>query len=325
MIKEIWKSYRITWLLYAAILVLPLAFSLSIGQLRTFETDTQAIRLLGQTGGDMLSYTVTTDPRKEARYRTLIPRELHKLSLWFQGLNQSRYYIGPHTPAKDFSLLQKCWTQLEKSRSPKQGLACRERARSLAFSVERMIALELDHLRNILYLTLAGSIIFLLLMIFFIRAYIQHQLLKHAVTDVETGLFNRKYCEVSLHKHCARAQRLGHALSLLDIHVEGIDPKWKKEEKRRFMMQLGKTLHELFRASDTLCRYDENGFVAIMPDTPPEGARIVESRVREKLGTAMREYFPSFQSSVEILTSPKEGSCEQYLRQKLGLGEAAEE
>ena len=124
----------------------------------------------------------------------------------------------------------------------------------------------------------------ILLVIYLVRAYIHQQMKKHAIHDHETKLFNKKYFCAELKTSCARAERNDSPLSILSISIDDFgkgSKVYSKHTKDNILKMLGELITSLTRTSDVACRYDENHFSILLPDTPEENALILEGRIRE--------------------------------------------
>ena len=107
---------------------------------------------------------------------------------------------------------------------------------------------------------------------------------KHAIHDHDTKLFNKKYFCAELKTSCARAERTNSPLSMLSISIDDFGKESKKYDKKtreHILKMLGESITSLTRTSDVACRYDENHFSILLPDTPEENALILEGRIRE--------------------------------------------
>jgi len=311
------RPYRITFLLYVAIIVLPLAFYFSITQLRGLEADTRAIRQVARTGGNILEYSIVDDGATKQILRQQIEGTLDLLKEWaMEADKEGHYYVGGRNPSGDIEALAKCWDSVRGGAGTTEARTCWEEAKAITFATERMTALKTDRIYNTLYLSLAVAVLLLLLLIFFIRAYIEQQLRKHAILDGETGLYNHKFCHTTLRKRCAQADRNGLPLSLLSITVEGLEEgstRYTSEEREKLLQMIGSYLKGMVRESDVACREEDETFRLILPDTPTEGAEVLAGRIREGLEREVHTLFPQFKMRIGIRTKGKETKCLEFL------------
>ena len=309
------KNYRIISLLYLAILILPLAFYFAFSKMAQVESYSVAIRELGRSGGDILTLPLTKDQETRKIQIQKIDAKVTRLHSWFQSFDKPNFYVGETTPRKDFKQFQECWQQMKSNISSEKALECWEKDKNLIFSMERMGALELEKFKNILYLTLSTVTGLLILLVFAIRAFIRRQLRKHAITDEKTGLFNRKYCLATFGNLCAQAERNGQPLSLLTFTGNGLDPTdstYTEAQRNQLLVEIGRYLKEITRQSDVTCRYGEDLFLMILPDTPAEGADVLSKRIQNDLTQRIRKDFPDFTLKIETNTKEKEEQCDTF-------------
>ena len=144
-----------------------------------------------------------------------------------------------------------------------------------------------------------------------------------SITDGLTGVWNRRYLEMTLRKEIERAQRFGRPLSLLMLDID----RFKRVNDRHGHQRGDEVLIEVTRRVlgeirtniDVVGRYGGEEFVILLPETPSGGARVVAEKIR----TAMRDQ-PfvrasedplSVTVSVGIATYPEDGTtAEELLR-----------
>ena len=311
------QPYRITFLLYLSIIVLPLAFYFSITQLRGLEADTRAIRQVARAGGNILEYSIVDDAATKRILQQKIERTLNALKEWaVKADDEGRYYVGGRSPGADIAALSQCWEKVRQGAGTAEARMCWEEAKAITFATERMTALKTDRIYNTLYLSLAVAVLLLLLLIFFVRAYIEQQLRKHAILDGETGLYNHKFCHATLRKRCAQADRNGLPLSLLSLTVEGLEEgatRYTPAQREKLLEKIGAYLKGIVRESDVPCRDEDDSFLLILPDTPAEGAEVLAGRVREGLQREIGEESPDFSMKLKTRTKEKGVKCEEFL------------
>jgi diguanylate cyclase (GGDEF)-like protein len=105
-----------------------------------------------------------------------------------------------------------------------------------------------------------------------------------ARTDPLTGLLNRRVFEEAIQDECARAQRLGEALSLVYLDVDGfkgINDRFGHKEGDRVLQLLAHALREVIRARvDRGFRLGGDEFALLLPGTDVTHAARVVARVR---------------------------------------------
>ena len=102
--------------------------------------------------------------------------------------------------------------------------------------------------------------------------------------DQLTNLYSRRYFQEYLETELTRSRRFHHSLSLCFIEVDHMKKyteahgRPEGDELLRFMGDLLKTS---IRASDLTCRYGEEEFVLLLPETPKKGALTVAEKMRK--------------------------------------------
>lgn len=115
---------------------------------------------------------------------------------------------------------------------------------------------------------------------------------KLAMVDSLTGLFNRRYFDVSLKKEINRASRYGKDMSILMIDLDNF--KNINDSKGHLfgdevLRRVGTVLTTVSREEDVLCRYGGEEFVIILPETNTSGAFIFAERLRLEMSD--KEFF----------------------------------
>ncbi|MGH2691456.1 MAG: diguanylate cyclase [Actinomycetota bacterium] len=144
-----------------------------------------------------------------------------------------------------------------------------------------------------------------------------------SITDGLTGVWNRRYLEMTLRKEIERAQRFGRPLSLLMLDID----RFKRVNDRHGHQRGDEVLIEVTRRVlgeirtniDVVGRYGGEEFVILLPETPSGGARVVAEKIRGAMrdqpfvGTSADPL--SITVSVGIATYPEDGTvAEELLR-----------
>jgi diguanylate cyclase (GGDEF)-like protein len=285
-----WSSFRIKLILYLVVLILPVSFYFVYTSFQTMQTDTRIVHQSSWSAGAMGHLALKQNDQKTV---VRIDKALQEISSWVAQNNDSKLYIGSQTLSKDFSQINSCWTAYKESYLKhdntairQHSLQCYELTDTMAIIIEKMVYLKQNKIINVFYLSLALAMIFALLMIYLVRTYIHKQMKKHAIHDHETKLFNKKYFCAELKTSCARSTRNNSPLSMLSISIDDFvkgSKRYDKKTREHLLNILGGLITSLTRTSDVACRYDENHFSILLPDTPEENALILEGRVREAL------------------------------------------
>lgn len=108
------------------------------------------------------------------------------------------------------------------------------------------------------------------------------RLVRSGITDVLTGLYNRRYLQFRLVDELARARRDGRPLScvMFDVdHFKPVNDCWGHPAGDRVLMQTAHLIREGCRESDIAVRYGGEEFALLLPGATPEEARAVASRI----------------------------------------------
>jgi len=268
-----------------------MSFYLVYASFKTIQNDTTIVFQSSQTGG-MIEYLALDPETKNANQMvTRIESNLQNISTWVDKNDKSKLYIGAESLSKDFSEVVACWEQYKQvffsqdtAMIREHALECREKSDGLAIVIEKMVYLKQNKMINLFYFALAVAMLFTLLIIYAVRLYIHKQMKKHAIHDHDTKLFNKKYFCAELKTSSARAERNNSPLSLLSISIDNFEKESKKYDiktREHILNMLGGLIISLTRTSDVACRYDEDRFSILLPDTSEENALILEERIRE--------------------------------------------
>ncbi len=94
-----------------------------------------------------------------------------------------------------------------------------------------------------------------------------------ATIDPETGLFSYDYLTFKLDEEFKRSQRFDHPLSCSMLGFEG-------QVEESVLSQLASIVLNASRDTDVLGRFDLSSFLFFLPNTGPDGARIMADRIR---------------------------------------------
>lgn len=112
------------------------------------------------------------------------------------------------------------------------------------------------------------------------------ELLRQAIHDGLTGLFNRSYLDEALPRELARAERDGRPIGLLilDIdHFKQVNDRHGHGAGDRVLARVARLVRTLVRAGDIPCRYGGDELVAVMPGATREEAMQAGERIRSSV------------------------------------------
>ncbi|MBQ8635772.1 GGDEF domain-containing protein [bacterium] len=110
------------------------------------------------------------------------------------------------------------------------------------------------------------------------------ELIKTAICDELTGLYNRKYLHHRLDAEISRAKRYGTNLSclLLDIdYFKIVNDMYGYDWGDILLRKIAQMLSALVRKEDVLTRYGDEEFIIILPETTEQQAMIFAERFRK--------------------------------------------
>ena len=145
----------------------------------------------------------------------------------------------------------------------------------------------------------------------------QQQLLRMNTLDPLTRLLNRRGLESALHVTLANAARHSQptAAIMLDIdHLRQLNDNFGDGAGDRALQQVSRCLEAECRSSDVISRYDEDTFIAVLPNSSLDSARKLAERIQLRLseyGLHIDDHPIPLTVSVGIADSRTNGSLEQ--------------
>ncbi len=144
-----------------------------------------------------------------------------------------------------------------------------------------------------------------------------------SITDGLTGVWNRRYLEMTLRKEIERAERFGRPLSVLMLDIDlfkRVNDRHGHQRGDEVLIEVTRRiLGEIRTNIDVVGRYGGEEFVVVLPETPSGGAKVVAEKIR----SAMRDELFTGQSSdplavtvsVGVSTYPEDGpEAEELIR-----------
>jgi diguanylate cyclase (GGDEF)-like protein len=134
-----------------------------------------------------------------------------------------------------------------------------------------------------------------------------------SLIDQFTGVQNRRFFELFLQRELERCRRYKRGLTLMMIHLDG----WKKYGETHGPGMSREALHTIARCitacvrrgSDVVCRYTNETFAVLLPETDLEGARDMANSMRSRIES--QEGFQGlFDIGVGIAVSAPESACD---------------
>ena len=135
-----------------------------------------------------------------------------------------------------------------------------------------------------------------------------------AVTDPLTGLGNYRRLVEALDAEVKRTGRTGRpfAFLLLDLdQLKKINDRYGHLIGSQALCRLADVLRIFCRAIDTATRYGGDEFAVILPETTATAARLVASRIRNRLATDSLQ--PPVSASIGVAVYPQDGETMEAL------------
>ncbi len=141
-------------------------------------------------------------------------------------------------------------------------------------------------------------------------------------TDELTGAYNRRGFAILAGPLFAQAQRANRHASILMIDMDdfkAVNDEHGHDAGDRVLRQVARCIETQLRQSDVLARYGGDEFVALLPDTPPNGALEVSRRIRNAVVNDAVEYDGRTMAaslSIGIASYPEDGDAVDTLLQR---------
>jgi len=135
-----------------------------------------------------------------------------------------------------------------------------------------------------------------------------------AITDPLTGLGNYRRLLDVLHTEIERSERTGRPFAVLLLDLDGlkkINDCYGHLAGSRALCRLGDVLRLFCRAIDTAARYGGDEFAVCLPETAAATARLVASRIRNRLATDSEQ--PPLSASIGVAAYPQDGETIEAL------------
>ncbi|WP_345986119.1 GGDEF domain-containing protein [Sulfurimonas sp. HSL-1656] len=320
--RKEWSALRVTFILYFAILIIPVNIFFFYSLVESSKEDTDVVRQIGEIGSTIQRLALLDAYDENVALVNRVDEAMDEIKPWFSRQEQIEYNIRARTPAEQFEGLVGCWHQFKRSleghaehmTTMQHAAACWDKSQSLLFVTGKISDLKKNTTINMIYFSLTLSMLMLVALVYLVRVYIHLQEKKHAVYDLETKLFNRQYFDAELKKFCAESLRHTHSLSVLCFRIENFALQEKNRDKQHLSTKVGGIFNANVRESDTAARCTLDAFALILPETDQEGAGILRSRLEEKLASEDLNFQTMLFTNDEKECSIFEAEIEHYLR-----------
>jgi diguanylate cyclase (GGDEF)-like protein len=137
-----------------------------------------------------------------------------------------------------------------------------------------------------------------------------------ALTDVLTGLSNRRSFDLDLETELAGAKRHGHALGVVMIDLDGLKQLNDREGHERgdaYLQEFALALKTVFRLNDRVYRLGGDEYAVILAQADPERARSILARMRKTVELVREAGFADADASSGVAFCPTEASLPNEL------------
>jgi GGDEF domain-containing protein len=108
------------------------------------------------------------------------------------------------------------------------------------------------------------------------------------------------YLERSLEQEMQKGQRYDHPTSVLIVDITETQQMTEANHKK-LLVSMNNFLTSKLRSVDLLSRVSKWRFVALLPETPPEGAQVAADRLNDQLVDLKAETGLAFSVNIEVI------------------------
>jgi diguanylate cyclase (GGDEF)-like protein len=136
--------------------------------------------------------------------------------------------------------------------------------------------------------------------------------------DPLTKLYNVRYLHERLEEEIDRAKRYGGTFSILISDFDGfqaVNEKFGYIRGDKVLVETAKILTAAVRKVDLVCRYGDDSFILLLPETSQKGAQVISGRLRQAMKKIkLKNMELSF--LIGTATFPEDGKTKEALFQK---------
>lgn len=289
--KKDWSTIRITLLLYLIVLFIPVNYYFVKESFKSMKNDAATMNSLVLLSGAIQTLSFEDDIHEKEILIKSIYSSLVAIENKFINFPSNKEYVTLFRAGEMFFLLKNAYEKLEKSTqnsTEMKAVADKFSMEINAFSklAEEMASYKIETALNKLYISLAFTMLLIIVLIFVVRTYIRLQFLKHTIYDHVTGLYNKKYFDSVLQNSKELAIRHNRQLSLLMLSINNYDKlkgTLNKADFEKSLKELSTVFSNLFRHSDTVCRIEKDCFASIAPDASLANIKKISLRLEQEL------------------------------------------
>ena len=288
--KKDWSVFRITVLLYIIVVLLPVNYYFANRSFESMKNDSKTMQNLAYING-AIQRVVTVELAEKKQLIIEVEELLSRVDQDFLQSGTNREFVEIFRAEESFLGVIASWNALQVSMTQERLVAshvktCWNEVNRFTKTAQKMMAYKSETMLDKLYLSLLFSMLAILILISAVRLFIRLQLQKHAIHDHVSGLYNKKYYNEVLQKSKLLAVRQERPLALVVLSFEdyeNMSNAMKTKEFEAFIASFSEHFRNFFRQSDTVCRIENNLFVAITPDADSENMKRLVLRLEKYL------------------------------------------
>lgn len=315
--KNDWSAIRVTLLLYLIVLFIPLNYYFANESFRSMKNDAMTMNSLVLLSGAVQELSIEDDLHKREILTKSIDSSLDSVEQNFISFLPNKEYVELFRAKEMFSLVKSAYEKLETTApNGTQTSAAADRVlmeiNTFSKLLEEMASYKIDTALNKLYISLAFTMLLVVLLVFVVRTYIRLQFFKHTIYDHVTGLYNKKYFETVLQNSKELAIRRNSPLSLLLLSIKNYDEQnssLDKAEFEKYTKEFSGIFSHFFRHSDTVCRIEKDCFASIAPDASFSNMQKISLRLQKELHSKLSKSKIELQISIGIASCEDDAPC----------------
>lgn len=289
--KRDWSVFRITILLYAIVVLLPLNYYFANRSFESMQSDGETMNRLVYINGTIQRAAGLDDNIERQKLIDEVELSFKTIDHDFLQASSNAEFVALFRANESYNAMIESWIALKmafdkEDQAKALGDKCWREVNGFSDMAEEMLAYKSETMLDRLYLSLLFTMLIVVVLVFLVRVYIRIQLEKHAIHDHVTGLYNKKYYMEALQKAKLLANRQNSPLSILVLSFDKYEEISKTIDKKQFasfLQEFSKEFREFFRQSDTICRIEPNCFVAITPDASLDNEHKLALRLEKRL------------------------------------------
>lgn len=313
--KKDLSTLKITILLYMIAIFIPLNYYFIKSSFDDMRSDSNIINSLTFINGTLLLYAKSNEPDKKESLAKEIGSFIVKMEKDVVKAPYNKEYVKLFRLNEILDSIKKEYGEftMQNVDFQKSLYALINDIGYFSKAVQDMNEYKVQNVSDRLLISLALTMSLVIILVFFIRTYIKLQFLKHSIHDHVTGLYNKKYYENMLNNAILLSKRHNSPLSLVALEITNYEQLKNTLGKKEFDEQLAEfasAFRDFFRHSDTVCRLDNNLFIAIAPDASNNNILKISSRLRTELQSKLSKRALEIEALIGFATRTVDSSSD---------------